>query len=375
MRIGIDARFYGPSSKGLGRYSQKLIENLEKISNSEDDFFVFLKKENWDDYQPKNPHFKKVLADFPWYSFSEQWNMPRLLNQYKLDLVHFPHFNVPLLYFRPFVVTIHDLILIHFPTLRATTLNPFFYWLKFLAYKLVINLAIRRSKHILTVSNFTKKDILSNYSIKPNKINVIYEAADIPQKKESDSSEKSLIKYDIIKPYLLYVGNAYPHKNLEKLIFSFQEVLKKRLNLFLVLVGKKDYFYRQLIEKVGQNNLKKVIFTGQVSDQELEGIYTNTEAYIFPSLYEGFGLPPLEAMIRNVPVISSDHESLKEILGDSAYFFDAKNPEKISDAILKIASDEQLKNKLRALGIKQAKKYSWFKMAAETLEIYYKIKK
>jgi len=375
MRIGIDARFYGPGSKGLGRYTQKLIENLEKVSGSGDDFYVFLRKENWEEYKPKNPHFRKVLADFPWYSFSEQWNMPKLLNYYELDLVHFPHFNVPILYFRPYVVTIHDLILLHFPTMRSTTLNLFFYKLKFWAYKLVIRSALKRSRLVLAVSNFTKKDILKNYKIDSEKISVIREATDIPEKKDVSQEKKTLEKYNLIRPYLLYVGNAYPHKNLENLLTGFQEALKERLNMFLVLVGKKDYFYNRLIREIGRKGLKKVIFTGQVSDSELEDIYQNAETYIFPSLYEGFGLPPLEAMARNVPVISSDHESLKEILGDSAYFFNAKKTQNISQAILEVLADEKRREEMKKRGIEQVKKYSWFKTAAETLEAYHKAEK
>jgi len=375
MRIGIDARFYGPGSKGLGRYTQKLIENLEKVAAAGDDFYIFLRKENWDEYQPKNPHFRKVLANFSWYSFSEQWRMPLLVSQYDLDLMHFPHFNVPLYCPRPFVVTIHDLILLHFPTLRSTTLSPLFYRFKFWVYKKVIHLALKRARRILAVSKFTKEDILKNYPVAKGKISVIYEAADIPEEKSSSLDGKILDKYGIIKPYLLYAGNAYPHKNLENLLLGFREVSKERLNLFLVLVGKKDYFYKRLVKEAKNLDLKKVIFTGQVTDLELEEIYRNAEAYIFPSLYEGFGLPPLEAMARNVPVIASDHESLKEILGDNAHFFDAREPKNIAEAVLEIIADEEKKNALRKKGREWVKRYSWFRAAAETLEAYYQAKK
>ena len=148
--IGIDARFYGTIGKGLGRYTQKLIENLEK-TDTENRYFVFLRKENFEEYQPKNPNFQKVMADYKWYTVYEQINMPRILSKYKLDLVHFPHFNVPIFYRKRFIITIHDLILIHFPTIRGTTLNPFCYWIKFLAYKVIIDSAIKRAKKIITV--------------------------------------------------------------------------------------------------------------------------------------------------------------------------------------------------------------------------------
>ena len=133
MKIGIDARFFGSIGKGLGRYTQKLIENLEKIDN-ENQYVVFLRKENFDEYQPRNKKFQKVLANYQWYTFSEQIKMPLLLNKFNIDLVHFPHFNVPFFYRKKFVVTIHDLILLEFPTVRGTTLNPFFYKIKFLEF-------------------------------------------------------------------------------------------------------------------------------------------------------------------------------------------------------------------------------------------------
>ncbi len=370
MRIGIDARFFGSAGKGLGRYTQKLIENLEKISGGDHQFFVFLRKENFDEYQPKTSNFTKVLADYKWYTFSEQVNMPKILNKYNLDLVHFPHFNVPLFYRKKFIITIHDLILLHFPTLRGTTLNPFWYWFKFLAYKIVIRSAIFRSAKIITVSNFTKQDILKNYKIPESKIIVTYEASNGTAEKTNFSDEKILEKYGIIKPYILYVGNAYPHKNLEALVLAFEDANKK-INSNLVLVGKEDYFYDRLKKQVEKNNIANIIFTNFVPDEELDVIYGNSLLYIFPSLYEGFGLPPLEAMERRIPVASSDHECMKEILGDSAYYFDARKKANISEAIIETAKNKNLREDLIRKGCEQIKKYSWEKMAKETLETYF----
>lgn len=371
-RIGIDARFYGTIGKGLGRYTQKLIENLEKI-DTENRYFVFLRKENFEEYQPKNSNFQKVLADYKWYTMSEQINMPRILKKHGLDLVHFPHFNVPIFYRKKFIITIHDLILIHFPTIRGTTLNPFYYWIKFLAYKVIIDSAIKRAKKIIAVSNFTKSDILNNYKISEKKILVTYESSDENStENRSNGNEKILEKYGIIKPYILYVGNAYPHKNLEALILAFSEVSETK-NLKLVLVGKEDYFYKRLKDKVRNGGMKNVIFTDFVPDKELDGIYKNSLFYIFPSLYEGFGLPPIESMKRGVPVASSDHECMKEILGKSAYFFDARKKENIKKAIEKLFTDNELRDKLIKKGLEQVKKFSWKKMTEKTLEEYQKI--
>ncbi len=367
--IGIDARFYGSASKGLGRYTQKLVEHLEKI-DSENEYFVFLRRENFDEYVPGNKNFKKVLADYPWYSFSEQLLFPKLLACYKLDLMHFPHFNVPILYFRKFVITIHDLILLHFPTKRASTLAPLWYQFKFLAYKLVIYCAVMRSQKIIAVSQFTKNDILTQYPSAKNKLVVTYEACEKTLLKNLQAPEQILEKYGIIKPYLLYVGNAYPHKNLEELIAAFLIVSEKIADLKLVLVGKEDYFYGRIKAQVKKEKIASVIFPGFARDEDLSAIYKQALLYVFPSRYEGFGLPPLEAMDAGVPVVCSDSTCLPEILGDSAFFFKAKEQSAMAEAILKVAEDEKLRKELIAKGHAQVKKYSWEKMAKETLGIY-----
>lgn len=382
MRIGIDARFYGSVGKGLGRYVQKLIENLEKI-DKDNQYFVFLLKENFDEFQPKNKNFKKVLADYRWYTFSEQINMPRLLNEYKLDVVHFPHFNVPLFYRKKFIITIHDLILLHFPTLKNTTLNPIFYWLKFMAYRLAIGSAVRRSKKIITVSKFSRKDILLQYPfLKKDKVVVTYEACDFKKdiRGEVVDSGKILEKYGIIKPYLIYVGNAYPHKNLDKLAQAWNIFLDKNKDNkaftnspYLVLVGKRDYFYDRLLEKIKKDNIKNIISTGFVTDSDLNCVYKEAVAYIFPSLYEGFGLPPLEAMERGLPVAVNGHGCMREVLGKSAYYFDGKKVDSIVETIERMFLDSKLRSDLVDQGYRQILKYSWRKMAQETRDIYNKI--
>jgi len=400
MRIGIDARFYGTLGKGLGRYTQKLIENLEKLDDT-NEYFVFLRKENFEEYRPKNKNFQKVLADCGWYTISEQLNMPKILNKHNLDLVHFPHFNVPLFYKKPFIITIHDLILLHFPTVKSTSLNPLWYKIKYLAYKLIIKNAILKAKNIITVSNFTKNDILRHYNVTENKITVTYEAADINVTQNRLKNDSNILeKYGIIKPYILYVGNAYPHKNLEALVLGFGKVAmsfrasdsesrnlierNKKIRSFdyvsrrhfaqddtsLVLVGKEDYFYKRIKGLVIEKNIKNIIFTDFVPDDELDTVYRNSLFYIFPSLYEGFGLPPIEAMARNVPVLSSDIPCLREILGESACYFNASSKENIARAITDFSENKELREKLSQRGNEWVKIYSWEKMARETLTIY-----
>jgi len=372
IRIGIDARFFGPFQKGLGRYVQKLVENLEYIYKTESDkeFIIFLRKSNFNEYNPKNPNFKKVLADYRWYSFKEQIFMPFKIRKEKIDLMHFCHFNVPLLLHKKFVVTIHDLVLKRFPTRRASTLGPLRYFIKQLFYKLVIYLAIKRAKKIIAVSNFAKKEILFYFKINENKVEVIYEGASDFFRCKGSCSNSSLKKFGINMPYILYVGNAYPHKNLERLIFAFKKLIQKyKLNLQLVFAGEIDYFYKKLQDKISNYKLP-IIFTGFISDNDLYLLYKNALIYVFPSLCEGFGLPPLEAMSFGVPVVCSDKGALPEILGDSAVYFDPVNINDIAEKIRFVFKNNKLRKELRKKGFCRIKNYSWEEMARRTLEVY-----
>jgi glycosyltransferase involved in cell wall biosynthesis len=373
MKIGIDARFYGTVGKGLGRYSQKLIENLEKI-DSENQYFIFLRKENWNDYEPSRNNFTKVLANIPWYGIREQILFPRLLKKYNLSFVHFPHFNVPLLWRGKFIVTIHDLILMHFPTKRATTLSPLLYSFKKLAYKIVISRAVRRSEKIIAVSEHTKRDLIEIFRIPASKIIVTYEAVDLAQQAPRQSARHVLARYDIIKPYILYVGNAYPHKNLERMLLAFKQILKRHPHLRLVLVGRQDYFYKRLKIFSENNFVNNVVFTDFVADDDLGIIYREALLYFFPSLYEGFGLPPLEAMSRNVPVASSNSTCLPEVLGNAAFYFEPKAISEMAETMEKLILDSELRRNLIKAGANQIKKYSWLNMAFITKKIYEKIK-
>lgn len=369
MRIGIDARFFGSIGKGLGRYTQKLIENLEN-TDIQNQYFVFLRRENWDEFQPRSKNFTKVLADIPWYSLREQVQMPKILAKCGPDLVHFPHFNVPVRYKGRFVVTIHDLILFRHPTRKASTLSAPAYFIKKQAYRRVINRAVKNSEKIIAVSEHTRKDILKNFNVRPDKVVVTHEGVDAADRPLTETSETILKKYGIIKPYILYVGNAYPHKNLERLVLAFRELTKKHPGLSLVLGGKTDYFYKRLKKFTEDNHIPRVVFSDHIDDDHLPVVYREAKLYVFPSLYEGFGLPPLEAMARNVPVASSNSSCLPEILGDAACYFDPRGISEVAEAIEKVLEDFDLREKLIAAGREQIKKYSWKKMAKETLEIY-----
>ena len=374
-KIGIDARFYGPTGKGLGRYAQKLVEYLEMVDggNKERQYVVFLRKDNFDLYQPKHENFTKVLADFSWYSFAEQLGFPLFLYAQKLDLVHFCHFNVPLLYCKQFVVTIHDLILFHHPTVRNTTLNKYFYFLKLFAYRLAIRRAAKKARKIIAVSEFTRSDIVANLGVTKEQVEMTYEGCEYQCFLNSKCDDDVLTKYGIMKPYLLYVGNAYPHKNLERLVAVFSRLRNKNDKLQLVLVGGKDFFYENLEKFVFDGVYEGIIFPGYVPDRELDVLYKRAELYVFPSLYEGFGLPPLEALAKSTMVVSSCRTSMPEILQDAVSYFDPEDLDSMEKSILFALENKPPKKELPKKAIKVLAKFSWRKMAEETLDIYKKV--
>ena len=377
-RIGIDARFYGPLGKGLGRYTQEVVDNVLKIDR-DNEYVIFLSKDNFDEFQSDHPHLTKVLADVRWYTIAEQIRMPLIIAKQKLDLMHFPHFNVPIFSPTKFVVTIHDLILTKFPTTRATTLGPVLYWLKNMAYRFGINLAVKRAKKIIAISQFTKDDIIEQFKVDAKKIVVTYEGvANLSSGHDNLFAAKLdpkeiLSDYCILEPYLLYVGNAYPHKNLEFLIEVFNKIHQEQKHLKLVLVGKDDYFYSRLKQFAHEHKAEAVIFPGYVPDQKLEVLFKRATAYIFPSQYEGFGLPPLEAMSRGCPVISSNSTCLPEVLGDAALFIDPNSGEELEHAIKQIMTDETLRQILIKKGFERVKRYDWWECARETTEIYERV--
>ena len=256
MKIGIDARMYGPGQGGLGRYIEQLIIHLEKIDMS-NNYVVFLRRDNFDNYQPQNPNFKKVLANISWYGWGEQFKLKKIIKKEKVNLMHFPHWNVPFGYNVPFIVTIHDLILLHYPTRRASTKGFFTYWFKNFIWKLVLKNAVKKSIKIITPSEFTKQDLIKTLNVPADKISVTC-LAPTPQLNgiqppvilsEAKRSEESLSghelgqrsfavaqddktstvlkNYKITKPYLLYVGVAYPHKNLETLLAAWKIFMEK----------------------------------------------------------------------------------------------------------------------------------------------------
>ena len=380
MRIAIDARFLGPTGTGLGKYTEKLLEELEKLDNK-NLYFVLLKKENFNLFNPKAKNFTKVLADVNWYSISEQIEIPKILSKIKPDLVHFYHFNVPIFYSGRFVVTIHDLIKHEFAGSAATTKNFFIYFLKHQSYKLVISAAVKKSVKVIVPSNWVKNRIIDEFKVPEDKIVVTYEAADphfakAPRGKEELVDRKRVLdKYKIQPPFLIYVGNLYPYKNLEIVLKALKILENEFPNLKLMIGSARDVFYQRFSELVKKYNLdEKVILPGFIPTNDLVPLFKAASAYIFASLSEGFGIPGLDAMLAGLPVIASDIPVFHEVYGDAALYFDPKDYVDLAEKIKLIIADNKLRQDFIVKGKQQAAKYSWQKMAKETLNVYETLK-
>lgn len=366
MKIGIDARMYGPAHAGLGRYVQQLISHLQKLE-TEHEFVLFVKGEHFNDVVISNNRFSKVCADIDWYGWKEQFGFKKIIDAQNVDLMHFPHWNVPLLYNKPFVVTIHDLIMQHYPRKEASTHGPIWHFIKDKIGRLVLRHAARKARKIITPSMFSKQDIVQTLGVLEEKVVVTY----LGVAEDAVPNKKTFSEPNIQKPYVLYVGNAYPHKNLEGLLqawYIFEQTYGS--DYTLVLAGKENYFYKKIQQSVAAKQCKNVVFTGFVGDTDLDGLYAQAELFVFPSLYEGFGLPPLEAMARGVPVVSSNRACMPEILGEGVVYVDPEDYEAVAEGMRTVLKDSDVRFRLTQKAKKELERYSWDKCAKKTLGVY-----
>ncbi len=368
MRIVIDARLW--SESGIGRYIRNLVWQLQEIDKENDYLILHLKKEfEGINYQG---NFKGVLADYRWYGFAEQFSLPKLIKSLNPDLVHFPHFNVPIFFKGKYVVTIHDLIHQHFQMKRATTRDPLTYKIKKMGYKRVFSSAICNAQKIMTPSDFVKKQLLKEWCANSHRVTVTPEGVEegfielINECKDQDFKGFAE-KFRIKKPYLFYVGNAHPHKNIPGIIQAFSVVKNLYPDLSLVLSGPSHHFWEQI--KKGSKT-DGVIFTGFVSEKELAVLYKNAAAFVMPSLEEGFGIPLLEAMAAGCPVVTSNAASLPEVGGNACLYFDPKKEGDTVEKIIQVIGNESLRKELIKKGHNRIKDFSWEKMAKQTLEVY-----
>ena len=371
-KILFDGRFLSLFHAGIGRYSNELLKSLLKLDKTQKYTLLVLSKTDPDRellraLNERDEPAEVIETSARHYSFAEQTAFLSLIKKIRPDLVHFPHFNHPLLYRGDFVVTIHDLTLSNYSE-RGNFIKRFI-------YKKVINSATQKSKKIFTVSNYVKSQLIKDFSLPIDKVIVTYNGIDskftkITNPKTLERSEH----YGLKGPYVLSVGQWRSHKNLLRLVEAFKKAVEKTQkypNLKLAFVGRKEDKYPQLEEKIKTLGIRdKVVFTGFVKDEDLPIIYNNATVFVFASMSEGFGLPGLEAQACGIPIISSNRTALPEVYGKGAIYFDPSNITDIAQKMIKVIEDKKLQDKLKKLGIQNAKKYSWEATAQKTLAVY-----
>lgn len=354
--IAIDARIINSTT---GTYVERLLHYLQTIADDHT-YSVLVPEKDVDFWKPSDPRFTVHPVPYTNYSFNEQVGFKQYLDKLSPDLVHFCMPQQPLLYRGKTVTTIHDLTLLD-------TYNSDKNWLVFHAKQFVGRFVFKRvakqSNHIITPTKYTKQAVISRLGAAPDTVSVTYEAADV----SAGTLEPYKHPY---KEFILYVGQQSDYKNIRRLGDAHQLLQKDHPNLGLILVGKINDSAKKNKQYFTDKNYRNITFTGFVPDAQRDWLYTQTQAYIFPSLMEGFGLPGLEAMAYGAPVVSSNATCLPEVYADAAQYFNPTDVPDIARAIDDVLKDPTLRAELITKGHARHSVFSWQKMAHETHAIY-----
>jgi glycosyltransferase involved in cell wall biosynthesis len=366
VRIAIDARKL--RDYGIGTYVRNLLRQLAR-QDPATEYLLICNEPDCGIASQLGPNFRAVPDKAAGYSVREQFSVPLDLRREQADLFHAPHYVLPPLTPCRAVVTIHDCIHLRFPQYLPSRLGY--------AYaRASLWAATHRAARVITVSEASKRDILRYFRVPESRIDVIYNAIDDRywQEPAAEDMERVRERYQLTAPFVLYAGNIKPHKNLERLIDSFHLLRHERPDLKdvqMLIIGDEISKYATLRRAVHRHKLHKhVRFFGFVPDQTLAALYRLADAFVFPSLYEGFGLPPLEAMASGTPVITSNVSSLPEVVGDAALMIDPYEPQAIAEAMYRVLTQPELRASLRTRGLARAREFSWERSIARVRQIY-----
>lgn len=360
MIIGVDGNEANVEKKvGVSTYAFNLLHFFKKSSNKNLRFIIYLKNQPNNDLPKPSKYFKYevVRGNFLW---SQIFLPIKLYQKKEIDVFFSPAHYIPRFCPVPSIVTIHDLSYIYYPQdFLKKDLFQLKYWTKY---------SIKKAKKIIAVSKTTKKDIVKNYQIPEEKIDVVYNGFE--KTKTHSTSWQTNLKYKIKDPYIFYVGTLQPRKNINTLILAFEKFKKIYPEFKLIIAGKKGWMYKKIFKLTNDLDLENdVYFTDYVTDNQLVFLYKNAFCFVLPSFYEGFGIPLLEAMSFECPVISSFASSLPEIGGDACLYFDPNNVFDLVEKLKLLKEDKKLRQELIKKGKKRIKDFSWQKCGEETLEI------
>ncbi len=373
MKIGIDCRtILNPKSgeqAGVGHYTYYLVKNLLKY-DKKNHYVLFFdwRFRNFDEFEQKNV----TIKNFPFSQYNKflpfaysHMLIAALLIKAKLDVFHSPISSLPLTYTRKSVITVHDL---------AIYKNPSWFPSQIISTKLLVPQSLRKADKILAVSNSTKKDLQEMFNVSSKKIKVIYEGASINKISVKNKKLDSLSRFKLGPKYILYIGTLMPRKNIITLIRAYKRLLQIEPGFSeyqLILAGAKGFKHEVIFDEIKTLKLKKQVkYLGYVTHNQKMELIKKATCFTFPSSYEGFGLPVLEAMALGTPVITSNVSSLPEVAGKAALLVDPEKELEIAKALKKLLSDKKLQARLSKAGKKQAENFTWEICAKETIKLY-----
>ena len=360
MKILINATMLDDRPTGVGRYILNILNQFDRIGIKYSVFTsIDIKKNN-----AKIIKAAKFVRPYPYKKLAgvirfviNQTMFPFIAKNY--DIIYFPSTHGSFLLENQ-IITVHDLIGLHFKSQHI---------LQYLYFKHALKFILKKAKIIITISKNTKNDIVKFFNVNPQKIKVVYNGVSHEVFYPRKNSRDYILHRHKISGYILAVGSSYPHKNIHRLIESFKRFQKIYPRTTLAITGYPTPYQKELVKRY---NLENVKFLGYVPLEDMPYLYSAAKCLVYPSLYEGFGFPPLEAMACGCPVAVSNLSSLPEVCGDAAMFFDPYNVEDIKNAIEQIFIDENLRQNLIKKGLIQARKYNWEKTAKKIIEIFKK---
>lgn len=364
MRVGIDARPTQGSFTGDATYWRGLITGLSQI-NSDNEFLLYLHDKLQTPEKPLSPNMRYTLLQGLNWRIWSAYSFPKALKRDRASVAHV-QYSIPPFAPCPVITSIHDVSFKRHP--------------EFFSPKdcFILDMGVRLSKHraarILALSEYTKAEICELYSINENRVDLVYPGVDSlfrPCDRE-ESLELVSAKYNITDPFVLTLGVIQPRKNLSRLLKGFAALKQDRdVRHKLVIVGKYGWMEENLTRTIADLGLTgEVLLTGYAPYEDLPYLYSGADLFVYPSVYEGFGLPPLEAMCCGTPVITGNRSSLPEVVGDAGIMVDPYKPEAFADAISRVLVDESLHADMSRKGLEQSRKFSWERTARQVDAIY-----
>ncbi|MCK4649384.1 glycosyltransferase family 4 protein [bacterium] len=375
MRIAIDFRSTIGQPAGIGRFTNNLVKQIALLGSKNEyilySFYPKMPNKEIKEFIKKHPNLSLKTNPVPGRIMRYLWDYFKIPIEFSIgevDIIHIMDFLIPNIKKARLIVTVHDISSILFPQWHTRYTRR---WVKDRIY-----LAKEKAHKIIVDSVHTKKDLVRTLGVSEDLIAVIYGGVgeQFQPIKDRETLKQIKKRYKIRDKYLLFLGTLEPRKNILGLIRAFHKIKNRFPNYQLVIAGKRGWKFQEIFKTVGELRLEdKVIFTGYLPEEDIPSLYSGAELFIYPTLYEGFGFPPLEAMACGTPVITSNLSSLPEVMGEAGILIDPNNIDELARAIESALSNEDLKRELRAKGVRQAAKFSWKRCAQETIKVYQEV--